>query len=125
MDTDDESEHISTDDEHSEYLPSSPSHDEDSDSVLFSDKSKDSDSEMSEVIPVTNITHHLQGERGPILSTSNSDKEESSLAENLQVESAKVSDLRNRVWDKKHCCVFCSNMFAKLPRHFEQKHGEE
>ena len=30
-----------------------------------------------------------------------------------------------RKWDKKHCCKFCMKMVAKLPRHFEQKHGDE
>lgn len=31
----------------------------------------------------------------------------------------------SRVWDKKHCCKFCLKLFAKLPRHLEQKHKDE
>ncbi|KAL5005605.1 hypothetical protein ScPMuIL_016763 [Solemya velum] len=30
-----------------------------------------------------------------------------------------------RIWDKKNVCVYCNKLYAKLPRHLEQKHREE
>ena len=72
----------------------------------------------------------------PVIQESTSQHEEiSSTVDSVNVSSSRDSDVgdvspkvrtvsvemandRNgRIWDKKHCCLFCTNMYPKLPCH--------
>ena len=46
-----------------------------------------------------------------------------SVATTMTVEMTHVAN--KRCWDKKQCCPYCKQMYAKLPRHLEQKHSKE
>ena len=45
---------------------------------------------------------------------------EAELAEPETVPAAK-----KRVYDKRHCCLFCNKYYAKMARHLEQCHKDE
>ena len=112
--------------EHSEYIPWSV---ETSDLAVntfclqTTENEIISDSEMSDVLPIQYTYNQLEKESEP--THNNQQNEDPLLDEDFKVDNAKVNDLGNRVWDKRHCCVFCYNIFAKLPCHFEQKHSDE
>ena len=80
----------------------------------------------------------------PVLQESTSQQEEmSSTVDSVNVSSSRDSDVgdispkvrpvsvetannkNGRLWDKKHCCLFCTKMCPKLPRHLEQIHSTE
>jgi len=44
--------------------------------------------------------------------------------ENVVVSKSNKNGSR-RVYDKKHVCLFCNNMYSKIARHMEQKHSKE
>ncbi|XP_070538112.1 uncharacterized protein [Ptychodera flava] len=57
--------------------------------------------------------------QSPLVSTSSL----SSSSKNIKVQV--TNNIGKRKWDKQYYCVYCENPYAKLPRHFEQKHSNE
>ena len=77
------------------------------------------DSRLGEVtstvdtVTVSSPHDRLDSEQGDVMST----------ADTVTVE--KTNNKHERLYDKKHCCLFCVKMFPKLPRHLEQIHSSE
>ncbi|XP_070576783.1 uncharacterized protein [Ptychodera flava] len=57
----------------------------------------------------------LKGLKSPSMSSSSK----------MWVQPTSTDSKGKRKWDKYHYCVYCEKKYAKLPRHFQQKHKEE
>ena len=49
---------------------------------------------------------------------------ETKTAEKITVKCSSKNG-KSRVWDKRYCCVYCEKPYAKIARHFEDKHKTE
>ena len=49
----------------------------------------------------------------------------SSSEEGVKKEKCHVPKFSGKVWDKKHACVYCMQLYSKMARHLEQVHKDE
>ena len=69
--------------------------------------------DMSSTVDSVNVSSSRHSDVGDI----------SPKVRTVSVETA--NNKNGRLWDKKHCCLFCTKMYPKLPRHLEQIHSTE
>lgn len=88
----------------SEYVPSD-------DLISDSDSEK---SAMSEIYPELTIN-----QTNPELTRQPANEAQ------ITVQKAIKNENGGRVWNKKHSCVYCSQLYSKIARHLEQKHKDK